>query len=87
MKTAKEIVIFAIEKVLDSEELPPKLCGDLELYQNLFIDSRQFVTIILCIEQELGNVIDDELLLDANIVTVNDLVKLVEFYLKNEKNI
>lgn len=49
-----------------------------ELYSGCNIDSRRFLQILIKIEKYFGYTINDEDLLEAEIVTIDDLIKFVD---------
>ena len=57
-----------------------------ELYADLAIDSRKFISIIRDIEDTFGKEIDDESILNVDIITFGDLLKFVEDYYDHRAN-
>ncbi|MCE9666349.1 phosphopantetheine-binding protein [Myxococcus stipitatus] len=67
----------ALAKVVPTFRAAAPMDESLELYADLAISSLQFVQLLAALEKELGREIDDEDLLDAELVTVGDLVRFV----------
>lgn len=76
-QVARSIVGAALAKVLPLFKDTGALDESLELYADLTISSLQFVQLLATLERELAREIDDEDLLDAELVTVGDLVEFV----------
>jgi acyl carrier protein len=79
---AVAIVRRGLTSVIPSYGNRSELPDDEELYGDLAIDSLRFVTLVLKLEDELSREINDEDLLDAELVTVGDLVTFVENLLR-----
>ncbi|MFP2959989.1 phosphopantetheine-binding protein [Myxococcus sp. 1LA] len=76
-QVAREVVGAALAKVLPTYKDTGVLNESLELYADLAISSLQFVQLLSALEKELSREIDDEDLLDAELVTVGDLVGFI----------
>jgi|GEM_PF-4368523 len=76
-QVAREVVSSTLAKVLPMFKDTGALNESLELYADLAISSLQFVQLLSSLEKELSLDIDDEDLLDAELVTVGDLVGFV----------
>ncbi|WNG35598.1 hypothetical protein F0U61_19450 [Archangium violaceum] len=76
-QVARSLVGAALAKVLPLFKDTGTLDESLELYADLSISSLQFVQLLAALEKELAREIDDEDLLDAELITVGDLVEFV----------
>jgi phenylacetate-CoA ligase len=80
--SSRDAAISIIQKtlgtVLPAYNSRSKLDESQELYADLAVDSLRFVNLIVELEKELGREINDEDLLDADLITIADLVKFVE---------
>lgn len=74
---ARDVVSAALAKALPTYKETGALNESLELYADLAISSLQFVQLLSALEKELSQEIDDEDLLDAELVTVGDLVGFI----------
>lgn len=81
---AKHTVIRALQKILPN--IQDDIAISSELYADLRIDSRRFIRVIQEIELLMQTEISDEDILDSDLVTVNDLIILID-KLKINKNI
>ncbi|MCP3097322.1 phosphopantetheine-binding protein [Myxococcus sp. K15C18031901] len=77
-EVARRVVGAALARVLPAFKATGEPDESLELYADLAISSLQFVQLLATLEKELSREIDDEDLLDAELVTVGDLVRFVE---------
>ncbi len=76
-QVARSLVGATLAKVLPLFKDSGSLDESLELYADLAISSLQFVQLLATLEKELAREIDDEDLLDAELITVGDLVEFV----------
>lgn len=76
MEAAASIVHKTLTAVLPSYN-DGKLDESQELYADLSVNSLRFVQLITELENELGQEINDEDLLDTDLITIGDLVKFV----------
>lgn len=70
-------VIGLLQKV--SPRFDSSLRGENELYADFGMDSREFIHVIREIEQVLKHEIDDEDLLEAELITINDLINFINY--------
>lgn len=78
MQDSRYVVYTAFGVALPYIKAVEKYPDDSELYADLRIDSRRFLQIIREIENLLGNMIDDEDLLNAELITIGDLIDFVD---------
>lgn len=76
-QVARSLVTSSLARVLPLFKESGALDESLELYADLAISSLQFVQLLAALERELAREIDDEDLLDAELITVGDLVEFV----------
>src|SRR5260370_23790397 len=72
------VVFDALTTVLPAGQRPEALDEQQELYADLGMDSLRFVQLLVELESKLGVTLNDEELLTIELVTVADLVDLVE---------
>lgn len=82
---SQEFVMQILIKVMP-ELINSRLQIDDELYAHCGMDSRIFLQLIREIEEHLGCDVNDEDLLEAELVTINDLANFVE-KIANSKNL
>lgn len=74
---ARSTVASVLAKVLPSHVGRGELDESKELYADLGMSSIHFAQLLTMLEAQLGREIDDEALLDANLISVGDLVSFV----------
>ncbi|MBY0345706.1 MAG: acyl carrier protein [Neisseriaceae bacterium] len=69
---------FVMKILRDTVEDNINFNMDDELYANYGFDSREFINLIRRIEEYIGHDINDEDLLEAELITVQDLINFVD---------
>jgi acyl carrier protein len=87
LNRAENILLKTLTQVLPEFSDDLELILDSELYAGLYIDSRRFLEIIRSIENSLNYEIDDEDILNADLITVKDLVDFVDKLISQKEEV